>query len=128
MQPLQEITTQEQTSDNMLLDWQAVKCTAEIQQALDPHKNLLLHLADMPPTDPNFSKPDVQLIPALQFKPPQNFPTANPTFLHDGLLDTDLAGVQNWFYKQIGGKVSKMEAHHLLHYAIAHARTLLLAD
>ncbi|KIK62104.1 hypothetical protein GYMLUDRAFT_242808 [Collybiopsis luxurians FD-317 M1] len=129
MRPLVEKFRKEHESDEMLLDWTAVKCTTEIQRALEPHKLLLKDLAVTPKSDAQFSlKFSEQAIPALSYCPPKNFPTLNPTFYCGGLWDTDLAGIRNWLYQCIGpDDAVKLEIHHLLDYSIAHACTLLLA-
>ncbi|KIK50699.1 hypothetical protein GYMLUDRAFT_252735 [Collybiopsis luxurians FD-317 M1] len=77
---------------------------------------------------PEFScKFSPENIPALSYQPPKNYPSANPTFYRGGLLDTDLAGIRNWFYECLGsGDATELELHHLLDYSIAHAHTLLL--
>ncbi|KIK64589.1 hypothetical protein GYMLUDRAFT_240566, partial [Collybiopsis luxurians FD-317 M1] len=102
MRPLEETSKKEQDSDELLLNWTS--------------------------SDPEFShKFSPENIPALSYQPPKNYPSANPTFYCGGLLDTDLAGIWNWFYECLGsGDATELELHHLLDYSIAHAHTLLL--
>ncbi|KAF5379616.1 hypothetical protein D9757_009228 [Collybiopsis confluens] len=99
--------------------------------ALDPHKKILLDLSTTPSTDTRFATFSNTKIPALSYQPSKNsqYPSAtNPTLYRGGLLDTDLAGIRNWFFEHLGSKtIAELEFHHLLDYSIAHARTLLLA-
>ncbi|KIK52719.1 hypothetical protein GYMLUDRAFT_250975 [Collybiopsis luxurians FD-317 M1] len=128
MHPLEETFKKEQDSDKLLLNWTSVKCTTEIQQALAPHKQLLIDLSLTPKSDLEFShKFSPENIPALSYQPPKDYPSATPTFYCGGLLDTDLTGIWNWFYECLGsGDATELELHHLLDYSIAHAHTLLL--
>ena len=41
-------------------------------------------------------------IPALAYKSPKEFPSENATFFCGGLLDTDLAAINNWMYECVG--------------------------
>ncbi|KAF5365157.1 hypothetical protein D9757_011758 [Collybiopsis confluens] len=129
--PLEESSSRMISSDELLLDWRSIKCTTEMHHALDPHKKILLDLSTTPSTDTRFATFSNTKIPALSYQPSKNsqYPSAtNPTLYRGGLLDTDLAGIRNWFFEHLGSKtIAELEFHHLLDYSIAHARTLLLA-
>jgi hypothetical protein len=104
--------------DDLLLNPHAVKCTAEVQNALKPHKRVLMKLS----LDPNAFEPTE--VPALSFK--AAFYGQTPSMFTGGLLDNDLAAVLNWIYTNIP-QAERLYFAKMLDLTIAHARTLLLA-
>ena len=107
-----------ETQEELLLNPHAVKYTAEVHNALNPHHIILIKLAIEPDT---FNSTE---IPALSFK--AMFTGQTPAMLTGGLLDTDLAAIQNWIYTHIPN-AKTLHIEKMLEYTIAHARTLLLS-
>ncbi|KAE9383944.1 hypothetical protein BT96DRAFT_950926 [Gymnopus androsaceus JB14] len=120
LQPLQENSNKEDAEDKLLLDPNAVKCPAELRSILDTHKQLITSLI----LDP--SQQSVQKVPALAMMAVKQKLKIDATMYSGGLLDTDIAEINNWFHTTFPNATEiVIQGRHA--YAIAHCRTLLMA-
>ncbi|KAJ3745201.1 hypothetical protein EV360DRAFT_90130 [Lentinula raphanica] len=120
IRPLEEQFNKEQQKDNMLLDPNAIKCPKEISDILNPHRHLLCELAI------SHAQFTTKQIPCLSWDSGDFTPKVEASANRGGLLDTDLAAIHNWLYHKIP-RANELEQLGMLHYSVAHARTLVVA-
>lgn len=109
-----------ETKATLFLDPNAVKCPTEISQILDAHIDLIVKLV----VDP--SKISVQEVPSLAMMAEKNKININATVYTGGLLDTEVAAINNWFHRRIPF-AEKLVISGMHPYVIAHCHTLLIA-
>lgn len=98
-----------------------MKCTAEIQRLLDNHKDETSKISSK-------EAPAVAMLAEMKEKTKINQVMAllGPDMYSGGLLDTDVAAINNWFHSSYHN-AERLIREGLAAYAIAHCRTLLIA-